>query len=590
MSSPRERLRQAAADLAESFYDLLRQDLIAGAIPGPAARSPGSHVGAPSPSSTAAPADNVQVLTDWIRRHPGANPTAMMKGLRWSSSKLFELLKAALTSGRVRKEGAGRAVRYVVSGATLDAPSRTPSPTGVVAELRDRVVEYIAQHPGAAPRDLVAAMSASRSSVFRALLAACEAGDLEKVGSPPVVRYMLPGAELPSTQPGTLPPGAVRPGRRTAAPPPSDEALIAQVTAFVVAHPECRFRDIQQTIPQTEAKLNNALKEARARGLIRLEGVKIKSRYFPVTIDATPKGAVPPLHRETPPERAKAASVPPPAPRPVERVERVERSERVERRPAYDRAEAMPPEVEQILNEIEIALADDMHDIRLGALLQAVVADIRVLQPRFPDDHPARKRLDGAIRRITAIRAERDLPFINGLRRDASANWAMVARDARRRIASFDADSELSTPTSRTHKAPKQKAPASTREEGGEPLPRLIAMSEEKPIVLVGGIKKNEVLEQVRARHGLDVEWAAMQGTNARAAEHLLEKIRHGRVGAVVILEGLTGTTQIRSVVDACKTASVPFAYGGRAGTESLRSALTELEAGPAPERVAQGR
>lgn len=268
MTSSRERLRLAAADLAESLYDLLSQDFLAGAGPGRAHRAP---------QPRAIPADNVQVLTDWIHRHPGANPTAMMKGLRWGNSKLFEVLKAALTSGSVRKERSGSVVRYVVAGGTLDA-LRTGSPSAVVVELRGRVVDYIAQHPGASPREMMRGLRASRSSLFRALLAAIEAGELEKVGSPPAVVYKLPGVDLSATL------GAPPFRRRTAAPPPADEGLIAQVTAFVVAHPHCRFRDIRVAIPQTERALNNALRGARARGAIRLEGAKIKSRYVAASL------------------------------------------------------------------------------------------------------------------------------------------------------------------------------------------------------------------------------------------------------------------------------------------------------------------
>lgn len=59
------------------------------------------------------------------------------------------------------------------------------------------------------------------------------------------------------------------------------------VAAFVAAHPNCRYGEIRSGVTASEGRLDAALKEARARGLIRLEGIKIKSRYFPVTLAVT---------------------------------------------------------------------------------------------------------------------------------------------------------------------------------------------------------------------------------------------------------------------------------------------------------------
>jgi hypothetical protein len=89
---------------------------------------------------------------------------------------------------------------------------------------------------------------------------------------------------------------------------------------------------------------------------------------------------------------------------------------------------------------------------------------------------------------------------------------------------------------------------------------------------------RDEIVAGVRERHGIRVEWEAMQGANARATDHFIARIRRGRIGAVVVLEGLFGHAQVGAIVDACKQSGVPFAYGDTAGKASLRGALLELE------------
>lgn len=365
------------------------------------------------------------------------------------------------------------------------------------------------------------------------------------------VRDLVPSATLPDSSrvPETEAPVAIRPKRRTTAGP--SEALIKRVVAFVTANPACRFKQVRAAVPFSESALETALKVGRERGLIRLEGVKIKARYFPVTPASEAPAA------------SEVASDFAPVTRDVARA-------------AADEAAASLPAVDLVFEELDRALAGDMHPMRLGAVLQSVVAKVRQLQRRFPQDHPARRRLDDLIRRVTIVRAERDLAFIQGLRRDATANWEIVGRDALRRVAAFDAEAMGQAASSTPHAQPPMTDLA--RGARASTLPRLVALSSEESVVLVGGVIKNDVLDHVRIHHGLAAEWVGLPGTDAHASRALVERIRSGRVGAVVVLEGLTASNQIKTVVDACKDASVPFAYGGRGSGESLQSALSELE------------
>lgn len=572
MSTPRERFRQAAADLAESFYDLLRADLMAQAV-ATVAPSPGAATPSPAPdpappaSARAAPggASRVDLLAAWLKDHGPASPNELRVGLGWRNSSLFEVLKKALAQGAIAKRVEGRLVQYFVAGADASTTTSSAEPS---PEVRRSVLDHLLHQGASTVADLLGGVGGDAATIRAVLSEAREAGRVQTTGRGHSARFAL---VMPDLGDDADAPAVHVDEKPAAARPKPDQSpidgLVSDVAAFVAAHPECRYGEIRTAVTASDGRLDAALKEARSRGLIRLEGVKIKSRYFPATSVAPRTNRERDLAAAAAPVEAPGATPSRPPPAGPARVAA-----------GHDARDHAPPEVLAVLNELELALAEDMHDIRLGAVLQAIVADVRGLQARFPEGHPARRRLDGTIRRITAIRAERDLGFINGLKRDAQANWHLVAREARKRIAAFDADAEVGAPKARPSKPAKAKAPTASRDEIEQPLPNLIALNAERPVILVGGIKKNEVIEQVRAHHGLDVEWAAMQGTNARAAEHLYERIKHGRVGAVVILEGLTGTSQVKTVVEACKSASLPFAYGGRAGTESLRSALTELE------------
>jgi hypothetical protein len=565
---PRDRLRDAVRELANRLYDALRaelrdellaelrRELTTGAAP--AAELPPNAPKAPCPSATESLAARVVA---WVAAHPRATPAAIQEALGGNRKSLHLVLASARESGALVREGTRPRVWY----STPDAAPPAAAPVAADAAKTDvltRVVAFVGARPdGCTPKDMDG-LGVSRTSLFNALSRAVADGLIQRTGNGRGVAYRPLGAPPPSLPPVTREARAKAP----AAPTVATNDLAGAVAAYVREHPECRYADLQGATGASEGRLRAAINEARAAGTIRMAGVKIKARYFPVEAAPPPAEAPPPvLRRATVPPPAPAP--PPPAPPP----------------PSPGVVAADLAAADAVLRELDEALEDGSHDIRLGALLQAIVAEVRLLQQRVPERHPLAHRLDGTIRRVTAIRAERNLPFITGLKRGATADWSRLSRDARQRVARFDLDAEAVAPARKSQRpppAPKVSPKAHIVEV--ERLPRLAAIAEERAIVLVGGIKKNEVLEQARRHYALDLEWAAMQGANARAADAVVDRIRHGNIGAVVVLEALTGTTQVKSVVAACKEAGVPFAYGGAAGTESLRSALREIDASAA--------
>jgi hypothetical protein len=584
----RDRLRDAVCELADRLYDALRaelcdellaelrRELTTGAAPAAPPAPPPPK--APRPSATESLAARVVA---YVAAHPRATPAAIQKALGGNRKSLHLVLASARDSGVLVREGTRPRVWYSTPAAARSAEPPAAAPVAAEAAKPDvltRLVGFVGARPdGCMPKDMDG-LGISRSSLFNALSRAVADGLIERTGNGRAVAYRPLGAPAPPAA------NVTRETRAKDSPAPTlaTNDLASAVAAYVREHPECRYSDLQGATGASEGRLRAAINEARAAGTIRMAGVKIKARYFPVE-------AAPPPVEASPPPVVRRATVSPPAPAPPE-APRPPPAAPIVPAPAPP-APQVPPVVaaadltaaESILRELDEALEDGSHEIRLGALLQAIVAEVRQLQLRVPANHPVAYRLDSTIRRITAIRAERNLPFLMGLKRGATADWSRLSRDARQRVAKFDLDAEAVAPARKSQRPPPApKASPKAQLVEVERLPRLAAIAEEKAIVLVGGIKKNEVLEQARRHYALDLEWAAMQGANARAADAVVDRIRHGNIGAVVVLEALTGTTQVKSVVAACKEAGVPFAYGGAAGTESLRSALREIDAGAA--------
>jgi hypothetical protein len=462
--------------------------------------------------------------------------------------------------------------------------------------LTANVVEFLRRNPGARSKAIRDATGAARTTLHRMMAAAIESGLIRAEGGGYFLATPSGGGERqrPPAPRGkrTVPvPAVPRAPRGT----PGHEDLAARVTAFVRTHAGCRYSQIAADLSRTESVVRTAIKESRARGEIRMEGTKRSARYYPVEAvrgDEEPSiGDVAP--DETSTSDAAPSSVSAAAFAATDgddhqagRLDADDDSASDEAAPTEGGATAADPEAvdaeaESLFSELDdlVPVAPEMHDIRLGHVLQALVAELRAVLLRFPAGHRLAHRIDLALGRIYDLRTDRAVGFIVGLKRDATGDWDAIGRKARKKLAKYDRDGAApveshGTPTTGGRR--RVVTPSTPRER--HDLPRLSAIAGEKPIALVGGIKRNEVIENVRESFGIDIEWVAMQSANARTADDFVRRIRGGGLGAVVVLEGLTGTTQVKSIVDACKDADVPFAYGGRAGTESLRQALVELE------------
>ena len=98
-----------------------------------------------------------------------------------------------------------------------------------------------------------------------------------------------------------------------------------------------------------------------------------------------------------------------------------------------------------------------------------------------------------------------------------------------------------------------------------------------KPILLAGGLIIPEKIKSVKERFGIDVDWHEIDHDNPRASNTLIQRIRAGKVGAIILLEGVMRHSTYKPVVEACNNNNVPYAMGDKAGVASLNNAFSDL-------------
>jgi hypothetical protein len=176
-----------------------------------------------------------------------------------------------------------------------------------------------------------------------------------------------------------------------------------------------------------------------------------------------------------------------------------------------------------------------------------------------------------------------------GGRRTAPAAPADAARallDAVRSLPELaNASQQAPTPASTgapTGAAPATK-PAPTPSSAPTPTessdwPRLVTRTRSAPLVVVGGVAKPEKLAELPATLRGATEWIDTTRQGTHAIGNLERRIRDGRVGAVIVLEGLVSHRHSEPILGAARLADVPHARAGKGGRMALRRAVSELE------------
>lgn len=258
-------------------------------------------------------------------------------------------------------------------------------------------------------------------------------------------------------------------------------------------------------------------------------------------------------------------------------------------------AAALDPEGKALMAEFESIDFDGLSDADFVSYAAELAARVRFRQERglIVVGHDIEGKI---LRRLTAMASARPLGApIFGLSRSHRGNWAALARKARedrerRGLASLRAERMASYSSSRMPVGRAAAEAADAVEDDGAgggggsddaplDLPRLAALAKGRQVVVVGGVARPEKLARVRKITAIAVEWLGLDaGRSAAAVTALAKRIRDGRLGALVLLNGLMDHKQSEPLMSAAREVGLPVAYADKAGRGALARAFLELE------------
>ncbi len=250
--------------------------------------------------------------------------------------------------------------------------------------------------------------------------------------------------------------------------------------------------------------------------------------------------------------------------------------------PPSERAQAPVSPVDLLLGELESALHAKRRDV-LGkvkdveaalATYQRAVEERLVVQ--FARDHSL--RVPDLARVSVEAAAER--------LRAAVLALPELARDASPAIAAPQGTTEASIahslPTAASAAPPV--ASSSVASDASEPdsaaapsLPWLQHLSTDRKLAIVGGLAGRQKLGALPESLEGRTEWVDTDG-GPHAIGNLPQRIRQGRVAAVVILDRAVQHKHSEPLIAAARTVGIPVGFAGKGGVLSIRRALEQID------------
>ncbi len=216
--------------------------------------------------------------------------------------------------------------------------------------------------------------------------------------------------------------------------------------------------------------------------------------------------------------------------------------------------------IDEMLESLRAALAARRRDgaARVERVEAALGSYRRALETQIATEFAAEHRLKAPQKvGVSVARAAEEL-------RDAVLALPDVAR-----LLAGDVLAIESAPM--TLKAPKVAAPPP------EGWPRLRAAFASQKLVVIGALSRDRS-DSVPDGFGEHTEWIDTERDGAHALGNLPQRIRQGRVCALVILDRAVKHKHSEPALAAARDAHVPHAFAGQGGRASLERALTQLE------------
>jgi len=221
---------------------------------------------------------------------------------------------------------------------------------------------------------------------------------------------------------------------------------------------------------------------------------------------------------------------------------------------------------QRILDEIEDFATSDLRKkppAQIQTYVQALTAEVRQMLTRLPSTHHLFWQVERSIPLLSKVRGD-NCPhnYVRGLAKDHNDDWDRIARESREKLAAFEGEEDVILAKTVTP---------------GE-WPTLRARLQNKPLVIIGGIVKDEKLRTIRERFNIEAEWYPTDNGGHKISSNLAHKIRNGGVGAMIILEGLIGHAVSKKLTDAAGDNPTPYALAYRGGVGDLRASFDSLE------------
>ncbi|MEO7037218.1 MAG: hypothetical protein ABI548_24905 [Polyangiaceae bacterium] len=96
-------------------------------------------------------------------------------------------------------------------------------------------------------------------------------------------------------------------------------------------------------------------------------------------------------------------------------------------------------------------------------------------------------------------------------------------------------------------------------------------------LVIIGALSGREKSGSLPPEFDADVEWIDTERDGVHAVGNLPQRIRQGRVAAVVILDRIVSHKHTEPVVAAARDARVPVAFAGQGGKAQMARALAQI-------------
>ncbi len=241
-----------------------------------------------------------------------------------------------------------------------------------------------------------------------------------------------------------------------------------------------------------------------------------------------------------------------------------------------------------MLAELQSALGLRRRDAlgRVQRLESAVAAYRRAVEERvvveFARDHALRSPQLAGLSPETAARhlhqAVLALPELTELReaRAPAAPPPAPPSAASLPAASLPAASPPAAPDAKPRSAASSNSVAAPST-AGAPLPHLAALGTRK-LVVIGALAGRQKPEAIPEGVLPQTEWVDTGSGGAHAIGNLPQRIRQGRVVALVILDRAVQHKHTDPLVSAARAAGVPVGFAGKGGAASIRRALANIE------------